>query len=349
MKIGLLTLPLRMNIGGALQAYALQSVIRKLGHEVLLIDRAENKSRDFINFVKELIKTILNRKSPITEIGYFVQKNIVPRTALIDGDSKLEKLNRQHFDAFVVGSDQIWREKYCRSIKKNFFLDFVKDNRVKRISYAASFGVDEWEYDEKMTKELATLLQKFNAVSVREDSGVVLCRQHLNVQAVQLIDPTLLLSPKDYAPLMNSDSSAENSELLAYMLDYNESKEVLCSLVGNKLSLVTSLLNPGDSQIPVSRWLQSFANARFIVTDSFHGSIFSILFKKPFLVVGNNERGMARFSSLLKMFGLENRLLLNTNELPMELLTDAIDWEKVNALLDTKREEAISFLINSLK
>jgi hypothetical protein len=349
MKIGLLTLPLRMNIGGALQAYALQLVIRKLGHEVLLIDRAENKSRDFINFVKELIKTILNRKSSITEIGYFVQKNIVPRTALIDADSKLEKLNRQHFDAFVVGSDQIWREKYCRSIKKNFFLDFVKDNRVKRISYAASFGVDEWEYDEKMTKELATLLQKFNAVSVREDSGVVLCRQHLNVEAVQLIDPTLLLSPEDYVPLMNSDSSAENSELLAYMLDYNESKEALCSLVGNKLSLVTSLLNPGDSQIPVSRWLQSFANARFIVTDSFHGSIFSILFKKPFLVVGNNERGMARFSSLLKMFGLENRLLLNTNELPMELLTDVIDWEKVNALLDTKREEAISFLINSLK
>jgi len=349
MKIGLLTLPLRMNIGGALQAYALQSVIRKLGHEVLLIDRAENKSRDFINFVKELIKTILKRKVPITEIGFFVQKNIVPRTALIDSDSKLKKLNRQHFDAFVVGSDQIWREKYCRSIKKNFFLDFVKENSVKRISYAASFGVDEWEYDEKMTKELADLLQKFNAVSVREDSGVVLCRQHLNVEAVQLIDPTLLLSPEDYAPLMMADSTAVNSELLAYMLDYNESKEALCSLVCNKLSLTTSLLNPGDSQISVSHWLQSFANARFVVTDSFHGSIFSILFKKPFLVVGNNERGMARFSSLLKMFGLENRLLLNTNELPMELLTDSIDWEMVNALLKTKREEAISFLINSLK
>jgi len=349
MKIGLLTLPLRLNIGGALQAYALQTTIKKLGHEVLLIDRTENTSCNFLNLVKGLLKTILNKKAPITEIGAFVQSNINPRTAVIDSDRKLEKLNREQFDAFVVGSDQIWREKYCRSIKKNFFLDFVKGNSVKRISYAASFGVDEWEYDEKMTMEMSALLQKFNAVSVREDSGVVLCRQHLNIEAVQLIDPTLLLSPEDYCSLMMSDSADANPELLAYMLDYNESKQSLCSLLGNQLSLTPCLLNPVDGQISISHWLHSFAKARFIVTDSFHGSIFSILFKKPFLVVGNNERGMARFYSLLKMVGLENHLLLSGDVLPMELINQDVDWEKVHAILENKREEARSFIINSLK
>jgi len=349
MKIGILTLPLRMNIGGALQAYALQTAIKRLGHEVVLIDRAENRKKDFLNVIKDVAKAILNRKPPVTELGSFVRKNIVPQTDVIDTDRKLEKLNCEHFDAFVVGSDQIWREKYCRSIKKNFFLDFVKDDNVKKIAYAASFGVDEWEYDEKMTRELTALLQKFNAVSVREDSGVNLCRLYPNVEAKQLIDPTLLLSPEDYRQLMTQDSPTAAPELVAYLLDSSENKQSLCSLIGNKLSLTPYLINPVDGQISVSQWLQCFSEAKFILTDSFHGSIFSILFKKPFLSIGNNERGMARFHSLLKMVGLENRLFLIGDDLPENVLQENIDWEKVHAILENKREEAISFLVNSLK
>ena len=349
MKIGILTLPLRMNIGGALQAYALQTAIKRLGHEVVLIDRAENKKRNFLNFIKDIARAILNRKPPVTELGSFVRNNIAPRTDVINTDRKLEKLNRASFDAFVVGSDQIWREKYCRSIKKNFFLDFVKGNHVKRVAYSASFGVDEWEYDENTTKELTALLQKFDAVSVREDSGVNLCRLYLNVEARQLIDPTLLLSPDDYRQLMTPDVPPAAPELLVYLLDPSESKQALCSQVGHKLSLDPRFPDPAGGQISVSRWLQCFSEAKFVLTDSFHGSIFSILFKKPFLAIGNNERGMARFHSLLNMFELSSRLVMNEKELPEKVLQEDIDWEKVHTVLENKRREALSFLINSLK
>jgi exopolysaccharide biosynthesis predicted pyruvyltransferase EpsI len=95
---------------------------------------------------------------------------------------------------------------------------------------------------------------------------------------------------------------------------------------------------------PATAWLRGFMDAEFVVTDSFHGTVFSILFNKPFIAIGNQDRGLARFSSLLKLFNLENRLIQTSTDIDDKLLHEKINWEKVNAILREKKEQSLRFL-----
>lgn len=367
MRIGILTLPLHTNYGGILQAYALQTVLERMGHDVCLIEKKRQPLRlplwkAPLSYGKRIIKNLtghpfpifyeqkMNREEPVVRqnTDKFINKYIKLR--IVDDFSDIKETD---FDAIVVGSDQIWRPKYFQEIEYAF-LDFTEGWNIKRIAYAASFGTDEWEYTPEQTERCSNLLKQFDAVSVREKSGVGLCREHFHIKAVHVLDPTMLLSATDYIKLFEAaDIPKSNGTLLCYILDETQEKTALVNRIAEEKKLVPFRVNskvenhsaPLSERIqpPVEQWLRGFYNSEFIVTDSFHACVFSILFNKPFVVVGNVDRGMSRFTSLLEMFGLNDRLF---TDMPESQSVDYINWQEVNALLDSKRKAAKDFLNN---
>lgn len=371
MRICILTQPLQTNYGGLLQAYALQTVLKRVGHEVWTEDRRENRdnlSGVLKNNAKILLgpirkfyyPTISEKKIISKNTNFFIQKYINTTCPIYSTNKSL--FGEYNFDAFIVGSDQVWRPMYSYGIY-NYFLDFTIGKNVKRIAYAASFGTDQWEFTPEQTAVCSELAKQFDAISVREDSAIGLCRQYLNINAVQMPDPTLLLDKNDYLEIIKNDRP-ENSHLggiLTYILDDSEIKRSVVQKVSSKLKLNSFSVMPqaqfkdvGKKGIdkciypPVAEWLQGFADADFVVTDSFHGTVFSIIFNKPFISIANKTRGVSRFISLLKGFELEDRLIYSEEDFKDNLLNN-IDFTEINIAHNKKRAEALEFLTNALK
>lgn len=360
MRIGILSLPLHTNYGGILQAYALQTVLERMGHKVVVIDTPNVKfAPSLFTLAKRLVKRLLgyrvgvfsewkhNRVYPIISqhTQPFVDKYIHRRVV-----NSPEELRANEFDAIIVGSDQVWRPKYYGKIE-NAYLAFAKDWHIKRIAYAASFGTDDWEYTPEQTKTCGELLRMFDAVSVREASGVQLCKEHFGVEALHVLDPTMLLDKEDYIHLIEAAGTPKSKgTLLNYILDDSPEKRALIEWVARENNLVPFRVNsrvedhaaPLEERIqpPVELWLRGFYDAEFVVTDSFHACVFSILFGKPFVVVGNKERGMARFESLLKMFGLEDRLVSSVED-----YNHIVDMMCNQATLQERRELSSHYLL----
>lgn len=374
MKIGILTQPLQTNYGGLLQAYALQEVLRRMGHEAITVDR--RNVRPAWQFPLRVGKRVLvdnllrSKKLPWVPRDFkavskhtdrFIQQNICT-TELIPNRQAVAKLRDYGFDAFVVGSDQVWRPCYSPG-QETYFLDFLDGAAsVKKVAYAASFGVADWEFSPELAQRCARLAQQFNAISVREDSGLDLCREYLGVAAQHVLDPTLLLSREDYLELIAQENISKRSpQLMAYVLDKTQAKQGAISQVSEALRLPIFAPMPPKNYLmdrtakreecsfpSVATWLSGFRDAEYVITDSFHGTVFSIIFQKPFVAIGNAGRGMPRFSSLLKQFGLEERLVIdNLTDIPM-LLEKPIDWTQVNTIWRREVAKGKTFLKNTL-
>ena len=381
MKIGILTQPLQANYGGLLQNYALQQVLLRAGHEVETIDwTPSNKSlRSKLYRIKWTILSFLfpkkypklryqpkdeERKVIQQHTNHFISTYIHHTKTIMFKDGFRHQAKVGKYDAYVVGSDQCWRPCY-NTFLKSMFLDFVKDKQVKRIAYAASFGTDKWEFTPQQTRGCKALAQQFNLVTVREDSGVKLCKEHLGVDAVHVLDPTMLLTKEDYIQLIEQEKEPKSSgTLFNYILDPDEKKAAFIQHIAEANELRSFQVLPKcqaetrtkkdvktrieDCVFPgVTAWLRSFMDAEMTVVDSFHGMVFSILFNKPFWVIGNANRGMSRFTSLLKVFHLEDRLL-DANQLHEVDINRPIDWSSVNAILEQKRNECKNLLLTQL-
>lgn len=376
MKIAILTQPLKSNYGGMLQAFALQKVIQESGHEVVTIDRRNNKRslfRTFLSFSKRLLSRVFSKKvikdfsaeqykTIFHNTSEFIRQNIV-LSELIDTDDKLKTHFNEHaYDAVVVGSDQTWRPCYSPSIY-NFYLDFIEDSKMKKIAYASSFGVDNWEYSQLQTARCSDLAKKFDAVSVREASGVELCRTHFAIEAECVLDPTLLLSKDDYIAHFNIEPTPTSKrKLFTYILDASSEKSDIINMVARSLGLERFRHQPEmslerfesknltDYVYPsVKGWIKSFHDADYVVTDSFHGCVFSIIFNKPFLALANQGRGLSRFMSLLGLFNLEKRLILSAADVTAEMIFESINWCAVNNIIEQKKKLSIAFLKGALQ
>lgn len=369
MKIGILTLPLHTNYGGILQAYALQTVLERMGYETCLIEKKRKSVRlplwkVPLTYGKRMAKNLtghpfpifyeqkINREMPIVRqnTDKFINKYI--KRKIVDS---FDEIQASDYDAFVVGSDQIWRPMYFNDRIERAYLDFTEGWNIRRIAYAASFGTDEWEYTPGQTKRCRDLLKQFDAVSVREASGAVLCRKHFGINASHVLDPTMLLEKEDYIRLFeNAHTPKSNGTLLNYILDDTPEKTALTDRIAKERGLVPFRVNakgdislPIESRIapPVEQWLRGFYDAEFVVTDSFHACVFSILFNKPFLVVGNQKRGLSRFISLLGTFGLEDRLITDISFIPN---SKSIGNNSVCMCLDGQREKSMDFLMTNI-
>lgn len=367
MRIGILTLPLHTNYGGILQAYALQTVLERMGHEVKIIHLPfVRPSASFKIKVKRFLKKMLGRFSGYINFEEksnqwlpFVAKNI---NTFMDAQLNLARYNdysdisETDFDCICVGSDQIWRPRMLLYNISNAYLSFASNWNIKRIAYSVSFGTDEWEYSEEETSICKSLVKKFNAVSVRELGGVNLCQYYLNINAMHTLDPTLLLDADDYKSLIKDHPCSNNSKILfSYVLDVTIEKAELIENFAKYKGMDVSKINVemGNKKCELSKrilpsveyWLKSFRDSDFIITDSFHACVFSILFKKPFAVMVNNVRGAARFSSLLSMFGLEDRIVSSLEDLKK---LNAIDYTLVYSKLEAQKQLSYNFLSKSL-
>lgn len=379
MKIGIVTLPFNWNYGGILQTYALQSVLKKLGHEAVTINR---NSKNFmplkmkiLSFGKRFLlryvfqKKVVVRTWPLKKeveklrqhTDRFIRENVAV-TDLLNSENEYSKLEKYNFEAYVCGSDQVWRPRYSPKIK-NHFLAFLNGSKALRISYAASFGVDHWEYSSSETLACSALAKKYKAISVREDTGQELCKNHLGVDAEVMPDPTLLVPRAEYEALVEKDNTPKlDGTLLNYVLDLSPQKKEMIENIAKELGLKTVSTMPkgdfftvGKAKLndcifpPVTNWIRGFMDAEFVVTDSFHGTAFSIIFNKPFISIGNTKRGVTRFTSLLKKLGLEDRLVTDPKNNVMPLVKTPINFDDVNSKLELQKQKAFDFINEALK
>ena len=380
MKIGILTQQLHANYGGLLQNYALQQVLIRAGHSVETLDWDAPKSLHYSLYRLKwrVLSMVFPDRYPKLKYQPTAAENAmmwrntnrfissyINRTRVIRSHKGFEKQAKiGKYDAYVVGSDQCWRPCY-NAFLSSMYLDFAKDLNVMRIAYAASFGTDNWEYSQEQEEICASLAKKFELVTVREDSGVSICKQHLGVNAVHVLDPTMLLTKEDYIKLIESENEPPAAgTLFNYILDPDKDKSSFIKRVADEKQLTAFQVLPKcqaenrtkkdvknnieDCVFPgVTAWLQAFNDAEMTIVDSFHGMVFSIIFNKPFWVIGNERRGMSRFTSLLRVLHLEDRLL-DSARLDEVDLEKPIDWEEVNAILGKMRWECKELLLNEL-
>ncbi|RXQ97448.1 polysaccharide pyruvyl transferase family protein [Ancylomarina salipaludis] len=373
MKIGTLTLPLWYNYGGIIQAYVLQRILAELGHEASLIDFHHPIPSSFQLFRNKLVRGVKkylfqNGNTVIYPDYYqrqiiskhtleFINKEIQPITEKVYSYDELKKIEAD-FEAFIVGSDQVWRPNYTPNIE-NYFLDFT--DKIK-IAYAASLGTDVWQYSEAQHEICKSLIQKFRAVSVREKSALSICKDKFATEAIQVLDPTMLLTKHDYLELCSKyDTPPNTGNLFTYILDESDRNKTIIDQVSEVLNLQAFRVmpKPFDDQFqkddaayvfpPLTQWLKAFDDAEFIVADSFHGCVFAIIFNKPFIAIGNKERGLTRFQSLFEMFHLADRLILSPDDLTEDLINAPIDWLSVNAILDANKNSSLEFLKTNLE
>ncbi|MDO3693634.1 polysaccharide pyruvyl transferase family protein [Wenyingzhuangia sp. chi5] len=374
MKIAILTQPLHNNYGGLLQAFALQKVLKKkLNIESETLDIGYSSS--FISKLKGVVKLNIDK--------FIFQKKIRPQFKPTEEQKKkiathtdafkneyiklgqgkytkqnLGDLQKLNYDGYVVGSDQVWRPRYSPNIQ-TYFLNFLKNNSTsKRISYAASFGVDFNEFKDRDLYKCASLLQKFDAVSVREEGAVKLCETKFGVKSKLVLDPTLLLEVDDYKAFFDKDLETKK-QIMFYVLDPEYANKEIETSVKEYFDLPLFKIMPkamNEESVknikdciypPVEDWIEGFLTSEFIITDSFHGTIFSILFNKQFITIGNEVRGMSRFNSVLKIFNLQDRLVSDLDGIKKVLKTK-IDYTAVNKILETEKEKSLDFLKESL-
>jgi hypothetical protein len=361
-RVGILTLPLHVNYGGILQAAALYRLLKDEGFDPVLMRKEPENAGTAKRLIRDLLRAI-----PGQNIGGvrqrakarkthepFVRRFMPNFTAPCHNRQELRAAAEQwQLDALVVGSDQVWRSEYhLDNHYPVYFLNFVPRG-IRKLSYAASFGHSDWRYPDHR-EEVSRLLSEFDAVSVREQSGTVICRDVLGREDCQLVlDPTLVVDPAFYSEAAAPALSKSQPSLLTYVLDQSDIADVTTVAVGQALPgnyATTSLaIDWNGTQAEVGEWLRSFMDADFVITDSYHGTIFSILFGKQFLAIGNRDRGLDRFTTLLDALSLTDRLVLDANpERIAPLVNRPIDYFEVNDRLTALRRRSRDFLLSAL-
>ena len=365
--VGIISSHRVVNYGSILQAYALQYSIDKLGYKSEYIDYHPERTKMF-NMLKNLKnKNKLLKKNPILclaariiifpsylkrfySLRKFLKKHI---KMTIKKYNKYDDLLNENFnyDVYCTGSDQVWNSEWNNGIDKPYYLSFVPDS-IKKISYAASFGREElfnWEKEE--TKEL---LSKYSSISVREKSGLKILKE-LGIKNGQcVLDPTLLLNNEEWSKLTNNKFKNQKY-ILVYNLNrnkdiYNYAKE-LSKRTGLKIKYITYQLH--DFYLPgkmycnpsVEDFLSLFKYATYVVTDSFHGTAFSINFNKEFVVI-YPKKFSTRLENILELFDLKDRIDKRNS---YNIINKKIDYNKINLKLEEERLKSIDFLKNSLK
>lgn len=357
-RVGILTLPYNSNYGGVAQSVALSRFLTAHGYETVLLTR-----RRALTPLQAMLMPVLARL-PMQNIGGVraqeqarallrgtIEASFTVVTPPLRSRSALgEAVRRHRLDAVIVGSDQVWRLDYLPAGSHGeFFLDFVGDPRIRRIAYAASFGVGTWMYPDR-TAEIARLLARFDAVSVREDSGVAICRDSFGRDdAVHVLDPTLLVDPAVYREMIGPSGPSSGRKALCYLLDEPPACPAVLAALGPDYEVAR--ISPDDGgPVGLPHWLRAFRDADFVITDSFHGTVFAIVFGKPFVSILNHGRGGDRFASLLRALGLSDRLIDAGEVLGVEeIVARPIDYAAVDARLNRLRATSAEFLLAALE
>lgn len=345
--VGLVSNFYAVNFGGSLTQYALYNVLEDMGFSTLMIERPKSAK----GIIPEKVREICYEKWPYPE--YALAKQYPTK-------DDMRELNK-HCNSFVVGSDQLFQNSLFNALGGIYTLDWVA-NTKRKIAYAASFGYDHVWGEPEQLAEMGYFMQQFDAFSVREDSGVNVAKHYFGVEAVQVLDPVFLVDHKHYNELIShSARKIEDNYISSYILDPSEDKvEMLRTLnksLGLRVEVFSELGNKdsdkfaefGVTKLKVEGRLQSIKHASFFLCDSFHGTCLAIIYNVPFISVVNKQRGGARFGSLLRYFGLEDRMVESLEEFKSKPeLLKPIDFSYANKRLKAGREFGLKWLRSAL-
>ncbi|WP_439837834.1 polysaccharide pyruvyl transferase family protein [Aeromonas caviae] len=378
-KIGLLNFHYSdHNYGAVLQAAALADVVSRIGYSVEHIDFIPNKMAQKKTLrqllisvlaalgIKSLIKRMLGKKEYIkpTVTGGEVFETFrdvwVARSQQTYTASQQLNTVGTTYSAVVVGSDQVWRPNMFVNKHQDvdaYFLSFLPDS-VTRVSYAASFGVDKWEdtSDSILSDRVRKAMTKFNAISVREQTGAAICRDYFGVTAQHVLDPTLLNGVEFFERVIaKAGVSKQNENVVYYKLDVDTTFISAIKHIGDILQVPTEdiyyqMSEAGYRYIPVADWLAKIRDSKFVVTDSFHCVCLAILFNKEFICFANKDRGLARLQSLLASLGIDGRLCDEQQSLSSFFAEcKPIEYHYVNTKLAELRIGSLAFLKDALE
>ena len=367
------------NMGGLLQAYALNRAIRDLGYDAAHIRLCYTEPADADSALSARVRTVLTRHRLSSELieRFFTYRqhesrnrksfrdfhdHAIPGSVACSDAITAEKLNR-HYDIFVTGSDQIWNPKFWSNRLLGVFGLLFAAPGKRTLSYAASIGSEQAVAGKE--EIFRTILEKLDYVSVREAAAQT-CLQPLTDKPVHVVaDPTLLLTPSDWAE-ETAERQADVPYLFAYFLEEETKHNAQLHVAAEQLSLPVYCIStekgqyvrPGkDCQICDAgprEFLSYIRNAEMIVTNSFHGMVFSVVFQKPFWVVKryrDTDKASAnnRITDFLRMLGLEDRLIADDDMPDAEQLRRSIDYSRVSKRLEDLRADSLAWLKNALK
>lgn len=335
-----------LNYGGTLTYFALHQVIRKFGFSVLMIAQTSEDSN--YQPAKETVPYRFALKH------YYISKN--------HSRYDMQGLN-EHCDVFISGSDQLFNPVLWQWSGPEYFLHFV-NNSNKKISYAASFG-NRFQQINGLTEKMTYWLKRFDAISVREDYGVGIAKNIFGIEAQKVLDPVFLCDISEYIKLINQSKVKMQKEFFVnFILDPCEEKKQIIMHAEKKLQKeFVNLINADHieenekkmnmkntkANADVEDWLYYYYHSDFIITDSFHGTCFAIIFRKPFISIANKARGERRFISLLTELGLMNRLVYSFEEIKgKDYLFNDIDYEEVEELLEKKKKDSLEWLYTAI-
>ncbi len=334
----IVTLSGYFNYGNMMQRYALPRFLKLHGY-------------NFVSYCKERPPIDENEARRFMYTQEFVERNIWRK----------EYDARDKFKAYITGSDQVWRNWEYNDVRHTlgfFYLDFTRNFKTRRMSYAASFGQDTLEdalVSNDFAHYIAPVLKSYNAVSVRERSAVQIMKSEWDIEATQVLDPTMLLDATDYEALIDNYPYAlsETADVFSYFITNNEAKRAFAQAIRNSIDGSASIVDLSDTKTqlpPVECWLKSIRDASFFITDSFHGVVFAIQFGTPFVLMESGTGGVDRTKTLLNSLGLGERYVTSkeASKFKYEDLND-IDWTDVHNKLDKLRSSSAEWLLDSVK
>ena len=364
MKIGILTFHRAINYGAVLQAYGLQETLKSMGHEVSVIDYCP----EYLLSPYRLFFT-----ERITGHGFWGNLRMIVRECLaypyrwkrnhhfqkfIDKYINIHAFHSgefdNDFDILIIGSDQVWNIGITRGMDPFYWGTAKQVKSIKHISYAASAGSIN-SLKKLHTIEISAALEGFSSLSVRELTLANYIQNITDITPRLVLDPVLLAGRKHFERLISYKRN--KPYLLFFTLNGNKDAQKIAKRIAEEKNLVFREMASNNEVIKdltviksasPEEFLSWFENADYVVTTSFHGTAFSILFHKNFHVYCDNENISERISNLLNMLNLYERMICTPNHLK-EYKYAPINWTEVDAILETKRKESMDFLKNALE
>ena len=338
-KVNLLTIHWGRSYGAVMQTYATSKLLEKNGHDVTVVNNIHPKEKQFYKRFRSLYYLFQDFQFYCFKHRFF-PKLTCKMYGLVP--SKLPSS-----DYIVIGSDQVWNKSITSPMDLAYYVDFSQD--VKKVSLASSFGKSEWLEDGEYTQKVKTYLSKFDAISVREDTGKEILRKVFGLDSTVLIDPTLAYADFDDLLL----NKKEKKQIYTFLFsNKQETKDIVAAISEDlglpifKHSKLSYYLNNGPR-----RWLTNIRNSSYVITDSFHGLAFSLVFQKDFFVLCADEKKFTRLKSLLDLLGLQNRYIesLKDYEQRKTMLFESVDYSTVNAKLRVEQDKYNSFIQSKIR
>jgi polysaccharide pyruvyl transferase WcaK-like protein len=334
------------NYGAHLTYYALYQTIRDMGLKPLMVERPGNAPR-----------------KPFKTPPYFRNNPYMPMDlAPIYATREEMKVINKQTDVFLIGSDQLFNPPVYHDMGEFVALDWVDDNK-KKAAYSASFANDYINDTDEALQFLSYNLKRFDYFSVREDSAVKLLYDTFGIKADFVIDPVFLCNIDYYKKIAERGKSlTNNKKIFAYILDVDAEKEAMLSCLeketGFESNRFTALSRPVYSpawrnivadDFYVEDWTRALIESDIVISDSFHCICFSILFKKPFIIIKNKRRGIVRIESLSRLFNFNDRTANDISELGNILPTiKNINFDEMHGILKNERVRCMSLLKDAI-